>query len=251
MNVIIFGANGNLGRSLVSEGLASSCDVIAFVRNREKWSERSDLTLHSEQFTIMEGDATDPQQVYEALTGCDAAVISAGNPKDADAFARIVDTIVTQADRHPRFGGRLWMLAGAALLDIPLTQKNILGLPGMPPMYRVHQLNYERVQQSKLDWSVLCPGPMVESSDSAYITNLRISNEELPLTFSESERSMSDSELTSLVARKLPELIIPYKEAARLIMTHLERSGPFTGKRVGIALPEGSKGEKAGWSLSQ
>jgi putative NADH-flavin reductase len=198
----------------------------------------------------MEGDATDPQQVYEALAGCDAAVISAGNPKDADAFARIVDTIVTQADRHPRFGGRLWMLAGAALLDIPHSNKNILGLPGMPPMYRVHQLNYERVQQSKLDWSVLCPGPMVENSDRAYIANLRVSTEELPLTFTESERSVSDSELSGLVARKLPELIIPYKEAARLMMTHLECSGPFTGRRVGIALPEGSKGEKAGWSLN-
>jgi len=91
---------------------------------------------------------------------------------------------------------------------------------------------------------------MVESSDRAYIAKLRVSTEELPLTFTESERSVSETELSGLVARKLPELIIPYKEAANLIMTHLECSGPFTGRRVGIALPEGSKGEKAGWSLN-
>lgn len=251
MNVIIFGANGNLGRCLVSESIQSGLNVTAFVRNREKWLERSDISPQSERLTIKEGDASDPQHVYDALTGCDAAIIAAGNPKDADAFARIVDTIVTQADGHPRFGGRLWMLAGAALLDIPYTNRNSLDLPGMPPMYRVHQNNYDRIRQSKLDWSVLCPGPMVESADSAYMTNLRISTEELPLAVSESERSMSDAELSGLIARKLPELIIPYKEAARLITNHLERSGPFSGKRVGIALPEGSSGEKAGWSLGQ
>ncbi|TMV49151.1 SDR family oxidoreductase [Paenibacillus mesophilus] len=252
MNVIIFGANGSLGRHLVSEGLLSGCHVTAFARKREKGPERSDNAPQSEKLTIVEGDATDPQQVYDALSGCDAAIISAGNPKDADAFARIVDTIVTQADGHPRFGGRLWMLAGAALLDIPHTDRNSLGLPGMPPMYRIHQNNYDRIRQSKLDWSVLCPGPMVENSpDSAYMANLRISAEELPLAFSESERSLPDAELSGLIARKLPELIIPYKEAARLILNHLERSGPFSGKRVGIALPEGSGGEKAGWSLGQ
>lgn len=251
MNVIIFGANGNLGRSLVSEGIVSGSKVTAFVRNREKWSERSDAPSQSERFTIVEGDATDPQQVYDALTDCDAAIIAAGNPKDADAFARIIDTIVTQADGHTRFGGRIWMLAGAALLDIPHTNRNILGLPGIPPMYKVHQNNYDRIRQSKLDWSVLCPGPMVESADGAYMANLRISTEELPLTVSESERSMSDAELSGLIARKLPELIIPYKEAAHLILNHLERSGPFSGKRVGIALPEGSSGEKAGWNLGQ
>lgn len=250
MNVIIFGANGNLGRCLVSEGIFSGCNVSAFVRNRDNGAEHFDGSPRSERLRIVEGDASDPKQVYDALTGCDAAIIAAGNPKDADAFARIVDTIVTQAERHSQFGRRLWMLAGAALLDIPQTSRNSLGLPRMPPMYRVHQINYERIRQSKLDWSVLCPGPMVESEDSPSMANLRISIEELPLTVSESERSMSDAELSGMIARKLPELIIPYKVAARLIVNHLECSGPYSGKRVGIALPEGSSGVKTGWSLS-
>lgn len=251
MYEIVFGANGNLGRRLVSEGILSGCNVTAFVRNREKWAELSEVSPQSERLTIVEGDATNPQQVYDALTDCDAAVIAAGNPKDADGFARIIDTIVTQADRHPGFGGRLWMLSGAALLDIPHTDRNMINLPGMPPMYQVHQINYDRIRKSKLDWSVLCPGPMVENADDAYMTNLRISMEKSPLAISESERSMPDTELFGLLAKKTPELIIPYKEAARLIIKHLERSGPFSGKRVGIALPEGSNGEKAGWNLQQ
>lgn len=251
MNVIIFGANGNLGRCLVSEGLLSDCNVTAFVRNREKWTERSDAPSQSERLTIIEGDASNPQQVYDALTGCDAAIIAAGNPKDADSFARIIDTIVTQADRNPQFGGRLWMLAGAGLLDLPHTNRNSITLPGMPPMYQIHQTNYDRIRQSKLDWSVLCPGPMVESADHTYITNLRISTEVLPLTFTESELTTPEEALIGLIGQKTPELIIPYKEAARFIMNHLERSGPFSGKRVGIALPEGSSGEKAGWKIGQ
>ena len=243
MNLIIFGATGNLGRYLVTEGIQSGFMVTAFVRNREKWSDRSEISPRHERLTLTEGDASNPQQVYEALTGCDAAIIAAGTPKDAAGFAHIVDTIITQADRHPRFGARLWMLAGAALLDIPHTNRNSLGLAGIPPMFQVHQINYDRIRQSKLDWSVLCPGPMVENTDSAYLTNLRYSTEELPLIFSESERSVPEAELSGLLARKAPELIIPYKEAAHLIINHLERSGPFSGKRVGIALPERSTGE--------
>ncbi len=251
MNVIIFGANGNLGRFLVSEGILSGYNVTAFVRNREKWAELSEVYPQSERLTIIEGDATNSQQVYDALTSCDAAVIAAGTPKSPEGFAQIVDTIITQADRHPGFGGRLWMLSGAALLDIPHTNRNMISLPGMPSMYHVHQINYDRIRQSKLDWSVLCPGPMVDNADNTYMTNLRISTEESPLSISESEWLMPEAKLLDLLSKKTPELIIPYKEAARLIINNLERSGPFSGKRVGIALPEGSNGKKAGWNLEQ
>ncbi|WP_289140040.1 hypothetical protein [uncultured Brevibacillus sp.] len=135
------------------------------------------------------------------------------------------------------------MLAGTALLDIPHTNRNSLGLVGIPPMFQVHQINYDRIRQSKLDWSVLCPGPMTESLDSDYLMNLRYSTEELPLIFSESERAVPEAEFSDLLARKTPELIIPYKKAAHLILNHLEHSGPFSGKRVGIALAEKNSGE--------
>ncbi|WP_289140041.1 NAD(P)H-binding protein [uncultured Brevibacillus sp.] len=95
MNVIIFGATGNLGRYLVTEGIRSGFIISAFVRNREKWSDRSEISPQHERITLIEGDASNQQQVYEALTGCDAAIIAAGTPKDASGFAHIVDTIIT------------------------------------------------------------------------------------------------------------------------------------------------------------
>lgn len=81
------------------------------------------------------------------------------------------------------------------------------------------------------------------TTHSADLTYLRYSTEELPLIFSESVRAVPEAEFSGLLARKSPELIIPYKEAAHLIINYLERSGPFSGKRVGIALAEMNPGE--------
>ncbi|MDF2657845.1 MAG: NAD-dependent epimerase/dehydratase family protein [Paenibacillus sp.] len=54
-------------------------------------------------------------------------------------------------------------MGGAGLLDIPYTDMIGKNLPGFPPMYQTHNRNLDRLRQTKLDWSVMCPGTMVES----------------------------------------------------------------------------------------
>ena len=50
---------------------------------------------------------------------------------------------------------------------------------------------------------------------------------------------------------KLPELIVPYEGVAAVIMANIAAGGRFSRHRVGIALPAGERGVKAGWKLGQ
>jgi uncharacterized protein len=243
MNVIVFGANGRLGRHLIAESNRLNFNVTAFVRNGATFL-NGVPGQGANGVAVKVGDATDPQRVFDALTNNDAAIIAAGNPGDPGNFIRIVDTVVTHADRNSQFGGRLWMLGGAALLDIPSMGRNSIGVPGIPSIFEVHQVNYDRIRQSQLDWSVLCPGPMVESKDDGYFTDLRISTEELPFPRSDFGSEIAEADIAKIIANRLPELIVPYRDAANLVVRHLKRSGMFSGKRVGIALPAGMTRER-------
>ena len=72
------------------------------------------------------------------------------------------------------------------------------------------------------------------------------STEELPFPRSYFGSEITEADIARIIGKKLPELIVPYRDAANLIVRHLERSGKFSGKRVGIALPAGMTGEKLG-----
>jgi putative NADH-flavin reductase len=56
----------------------------------------------------------------------------------------------------------LVFLAGAALLDIDASGRRGVDIPQVSATYWPHRVNFERLQRSRLDWRLLCPGPMVE-----------------------------------------------------------------------------------------
>jgi uncharacterized protein len=49
-------------------------------------------------------------------------------------------------------------------------------------------------------------------------------------------------------ASLIPQMIIPYADAAALMLAHLGREDAMSRHRVGMALPEGMQGEKRRWS---
>ena len=51
-----------------------------------------------------------------------------------------------------------------------------------------------------------------------------------------------------LFARRMPEMIVPYADAAALMLQNLSPGGPMARQRVGLALPVGMKGHKAQWA---
>jgi DNA repair protein RAD50 len=209
-------------------------EMTAFVRNSEKLFDQ--LGEHSAKHVQMiVDDITDPVSVGEALAHQDAAIIAAGHAGQGEEFVRIVDNIISQCECQPSFSGRVWIMGGAGLLDIPYT--NLIGnnLPGFPPEYRNHNRNFERLQQTELDWSIMCPGTMIDSREHPDPVHLHVTTETLPVPISETIKEYSEADIAGHLFSRLQELNVAYDDVAKCMLDHIELGGAFKRKRVGLA----------------
>lgn len=247
--VVVLGAAGRLGRELVQAALRLGHPVTAVARNREKLREALQQADHP-LLTLAEADARDAEALAAVMMGASGVVSSAGHAGEGEAFVELGRTVVQTAERVLGSGGRLWFLGGLGLLRIPHTDLLGIDLPGMPAMYQTHRANHETLRASSLDWSMLCPGPLVESADRPAVETLRISTEVLPFELDVSD-APDEARLFARLRERFPEATMPYSTAAEVVMRHLEKNGPLSRQRVGIALPVGRTAEKQGWTLGQ
>ncbi|WP_274653562.1 NAD(P)-dependent oxidoreductase [Paenibacillus humicola] len=234
MKIIVFGATGNTGRRVLAQGVKMGHEMTAFVRSPEKlYEQQGEHTMR--QVKVIVRDILDPASVCEALSNQDAAVIAAGNAGQGEEFVRIVDNIVSQCENQPSFAGRVWLMGGAGLLDIPYTDLIGNHLPGFPPMYKTHNKNFERLQRTRLDWSVMCPGTMLDSIGQSAPVRLHVTTEILPVPIPETIREFSEAEIAGHLFSRFQELDVTYDDVANWMLNHIETGGPFKGKRVGLA----------------
>ncbi|KFE71411.1 NAD(P)-dependent oxidoreductase [Hyalangium minutum] len=247
--VVVLGAAGRLGRELVHAALRLGQPVTAVARSREKLRETLRVA-DNPLLTLTEGDARDAEAMVAVMRGASAVVNSAGHAGDGAAFIELGRTVVHAAERMLGPGGRLWFLGGLGVMRIPNTNRLGIDLAGMPEMYQTHRANHETLRASSLDWSMLCPGPLIDSADRPAVDTLRISTEVLPVEIDVSD-APDDARLFARLRERFPETTIPYATAAEVVMRHLEKNGPFNRQRVGIALPVGHTAEKQGWTLGK
>ena len=76
--------------------------------------------------------------------------------------------------------GRRWFLGGAALLDLAPSGRRGVELPKVKSTYWPHRVNVERLGRSRLDWRLLCPGPMVDET-AVGLDRLRIAIDAVPV----------------------------------------------------------------------
>ncbi|CEJ12006.1 hypothetical protein BN1110_02301 [bacterium YEK0313] len=250
LNVILFGATGEVGRRLLARGLAHGHHVTAFVRSGQKLLQQWQGTL-PEGLRVAEGDALDPAAVGSAIEGHAAVVNAAGHATEPERLQRICRTIVTAVEQVLPAPRRVWLFGGAAVLDIPGTPYTGVDLPGMPAIYHVHKRNWDLLQRSATDWSLMCPGPMVPARDDRLHAGLRISTDTLPYPLGPWTRFAPRLALALSMRAHLGEITVPYEDVADIVMRHLAPSGPFSRKRVGVALPLGMHLDKAGWRPGQ
>lgn len=250
MKVIILGAGGNLGLRLVSRGLANGHEVTILVRDRLRFAERW-RSPEPWPFKVVEGDAADRDVLRKAIAGRDALVNAAGVVTDGERFAALVDAIVSAGAEVLPAPHRMWFLAGAAILDIPHTDRIGVALPGVPAIYKWHESNWRRLERSGADWSLMCPGPMIPSATEEPREDLRVSRDELPYEVGPWARWAPGIALSLMMKIKLPELIVSYEDVAELIMRNLQSGGDYGRRRVGVALPEGERAGKPGWALGE
>ena len=73
-DIVLLGATGYVGRTLLNEALERGQKVTAIVRNADKLKD-----IHNPNLTIVTGDITDPAVIEKYAKGKDA-IISAYNP---------------------------------------------------------------------------------------------------------------------------------------------------------------------------
>lgn len=243
MHLFLLGATGNMGQRLLAQGLARGHTMTACVRNRTKLEQQWGAALPA-SLTIVEGSTDDPAALQAAMAGHDAVINCAGYVADGEAFTALVDRVVTAAEGALGPNGRLWLFGGAGALDVPGTDLMGVDLPGVPALYRAHQINYRRVAASRLDWSMMCPGPMVPSADGQARAGLRVSRDVWPFQPPGIARWLPRLALSLAFKQHMPEMVVSYDDVAALLLDHLPAGERFSRARVGVALPEGQRGEK-------
>ncbi|MDR9855495.1 NAD(P)H-binding protein [Paenibacillus sp. VCA1] len=234
MNIIVFGATGNTGKRVLLQGIKMGHEMTAFVRNSEKLY--AQLGEHSAKHVkVIVDDMMDPASVRDALAHQDAAIIAAGHAGQGEEFVRIVDNIISQCELEPSFSGRVWVMGGAGLLDIPYTDLIGNNLPGFPPEYKNHNRNFERLQRTELDWSMMCPGTMIDSREHPDSAHLHVTTEILPVPMQETIKDLSEAEIAGHLFSRFQELNVAYDDVVMCMLNHLGLGGSFKRKRVGLA----------------
>jgi uncharacterized protein len=243
--IAILGATGNLGRHVVQQSLANGWNISVAVRDRSRLNPNVASTA---SITDLDLAVATTEQLASFASGHNVFVSCAGVVTEGDAFVQMVDKVVTSLESlEPDKQPICWFLAGAALLPLDSTGRLGVDLPKVRDTYGPHKVNYERLQRSNLDWRLLCPGPMVDEP-AIGVERLRVSIETLPAPLPGIAPYLPSLLVLPLFAMKISEMIIPYADAASVILANVDANDGTSRRRVGVALPVGMKGKKQQWA---
>jgi hypothetical protein len=201
---------------------------------------------------VHRGDLTTlaPAELAQIIGGHDALINCAGHVAEGQAFVDLIDRLVTGVELLPNGAQPVcWLLAGLALLDIDRTGRKGVDLPKVKSTYWPHRVNFERLSRSGLDWRLLCPGPMVDQPDIG-LERLRTSLDTWPVQVPVVARRLPGSLFLPVFAYMIPKMIVPYADAAALMLANLNHGDAMARHRVGLALPAGMRGKKSRWAAN-
>ncbi len=159
MQIVVFGATGNIGQCIAREALHRGHSVIGIVRDPAA------VTAPDPRVTLVQGNATDASRIAEVTPGADA-VVSAISPRpNARGLAapKLVDNAraLIAGLRRSRVK-RVLYVGGAGSLEVAPGQA-LLDQPGFPELYKQEAiegrdaLSVWRTEADGLDWTFLSP----------------------------------------------------------------------------------------------
>lgn len=243
--LMVIGATGLLGSAVAREAVAAGHEVSLFVRTPSKLP--GEIAARA---SIRQGDLTRlaTAELADLIVGHDVLISCAGLLTEGRAFVDLFDRVVSSAEALPGPERPVsWFVAGAALLDLDESGRRGIQLPRVKTTYWPHGANFERLRRSTLDWRLLCPGPMVDQPRIG-LERLRVSCDRLPVPLPRFARLLPAPLLLPLFVARIPQMIVPYTDAASVMLANLGPRGPMMHHRVGIALPPGQRGRKEQWA---
>jgi hypothetical protein len=227
--LLILGATGSLGRQVLRQAVATRHDVTVLVRSPSKLAPevRERVSVHTGDLSAL--------VPLDLVRGQDSLINCAGHVADGETFVGLVDRLVTTVDSLSVAEQPVcWLLAGAALLDIDSDGRRGVDLPSVKPTYWPHRANFERLTRSRLDWRLLCPGPMVDAP-AIGLDRLHISLDALPMSVPAFAPALPRTSLLPVFASVFPQMTVPYADAAALMLANLDRGDAMSRRRVGLA----------------
>lgn len=243
--LIIFGATGSLGSQVLRQALAAGQHVTVFVRTPSRLPPevQTQVSVHQGDISVLA-----PADIAQLIGGHDALINCAGLVTEGQIFVDLIDRLLTGVELLPTAAQPVcWFLAGAAVLDIGPSGRRGVDLPRVKSTYWPHRVNFERLSRSSLDWRLLCPGPMVEQP-ALGLKRLRITLDTLPVQIPALARALPGPLFLPVFAYTIPQMIVPYADAAALMLANLNRGDLMARHRVGLALPLGMRGKKSQWA---
>ncbi len=237
--LLILGATGSLGPHVLRLALVAGHDVTVLVRTPSKLPPEV-----SGRVSVRTGDL-DAQVPLDLIKSQAALINCAGHVSGGETFTALFDRLVTAVDLLPVPEQPVcWFLAGAALLDLDPSGRRGVDLPKVKSTFWPHRVNFERLGRSRLDWRLLCPGPLVDKP-ALGLDRLRISIDAVPVQVPADAGALPAGFVVSLFASLIPEMMVPYADAAALMLANLDRENAMSRRRVGLALPLAMRGSKA------
>lgn len=171
MNIVLFGATGNVGKVLLKEILSKGAKVTAVVRSKEK--------LETSEVRVVEGDIKEYKKFVKDIPN-DAVIVSAMGPVfgNENEFSEIMSSLIefskeVKAKRVIVVGGAgsLYVAEGLRLVDSEGFPKD------WKPIANAHVKAFEQLKESSLNWTYFSPAAFFEPGEKR--GNYRLGNSNL------------------------------------------------------------------------
>ena len=159
MQIVVFGATGNIGQRIVREALQRGHSVTGVVRDP------SAAQSPDPRVRLVKGDATNPDSVAQVARGADAVVSTISPRPNARGLPApsLVDAARALIAGLPKAGvKRVLFVGGAGSLEVA-PGKQLMDQPGFPDAYKAEategrdSLAVWRNEAKGLDWTYLSP----------------------------------------------------------------------------------------------
>ena len=168
MQLIVFGASGQVGTQLVKQALWRGYNVKAYGRNVYE------MDIENDKLEKIKGGLFDAGDVLHAIKGCNAVLSAIGGAFDGSDKARSLGmkTIVTQMQKAAV--KRIVALGNMSILNFD-EHSLIIDQKDYPkeylPVGNEHRKAYESLKDSSLDWTFVCSPDIINDGPTGnYIT---------------------------------------------------------------------------------